>query len=539
MCTEIADGWRKDMQRLDGVCGVGVGGSSFLTIKIMSPIKEFQHLIIPLGDIKSATNEFGAEKCIGEGGFGKVYRGELLLKDGPTLVAIKRLKSSFGQGIPEFWREIMLLSRYKHENLVTLLGFCNEGGENIIVYEYLFNRSLDLYIRSADLSWDQRLRTCIGAAYGLQYLHDPQEGSEQSVLHRDIKSGNILLDEKWKPKIADFGLSKYGPANQPFTSLYTNAVGTMGMLDHSEPSESSRVIVRKDGWMEALSSDRFVNIIAQKIERTARPLVGEIVTSLETALQYQEEYEFEKKKEMMRHAVSEPDSDEYWDTKLPRDWEIISKKFNIPVATSKKELFTLLYQGLPFDKKNKATKKFLDYERFVYPSWVLEYDSRFHGKIRAAKYSYRACHNIKCEIKISMLSLVTMYAVNLVFKYPEEPKPEHEKLMRIRWKTKELIVHSIHHAKPIKDEYWYKITTWSFMNYEPNAEFDIPIEMMKLEDDIKGLKSLSIEDDADDVEYWEKKLPYEYRRYSEISDKLLDSTNKKKLYIRFLRGVSR
>ncbi|GJX97858.1 cytochrome b5-like heme/steroid binding domain-containing protein [Tanacetum coccineum] len=305
----------------------------------MSHIKEFQHLEIPLGDIKSATNDFGDEKCIGEGGFGKVYKGELLLKDGLTVVAIKRLQSSFGQGVPEFWREIMLLSCYKHENLVSLLGFCNEGGENILVYEYLSKRSLDLYIRNTDLSWDQRLRICIGAAYGLQYLHDPQDGSQQRVLHRDIKSGNILLDEDWKPKIADFGLSKYGPANQPFTFLYTNAVGTTGYCDplyvqtgfltkesdvYSFGVVLFEVLCGRQCVQNYEDNRRFLPVLARKcyeektldtiisnnlkdqispqclkefskiaykclqIEREKRPLMGEVVKSLDTALQYQD-----------------------------------------------------------------------------------------------------------------------------------------------------------------------------------------------------------------------------------------------------------
>lgn len=146
------------------------------------------------------------------------------------MVAVKRLDRALGQGPPEFWKEIMMLSRYKHENLVSLLGFCDEGGENILVYEYLSNRSLDFYSSSTTLSWNQRLHICIGAACGLQYLHDP-EGTQQRVLHRDIKSANILLDENWKAKVSDFGLSKFGPANQQFMFLVSNTVGTFGYCD--------------------------------------------------------------------------------------------------------------------------------------------------------------------------------------------------------------------------------------------------------------------------------------------------------------------
>nr|XP_043618332.1 probable receptor-like protein kinase At2g39360 [Erigeron canadensis] len=197
----------------------------------MSSIKEFQHLKISLKVLESATNNFSDANCLGRGGFGKVYKGEIVLSDVLTMVAIKRLDKSFGQGTVEFWKEIMMLSQYKHQYLVSLLGFCDEGGENLLVYEYLSNRSLDLYLDSVDLSWLQRLNICLGAAMGLQFLHEPLEGSQQRVLHRDIKSANILLDHEWRPKIADFGLSKLGPANQQFSFLYTYAVGTPGYYD--------------------------------------------------------------------------------------------------------------------------------------------------------------------------------------------------------------------------------------------------------------------------------------------------------------------
>ncbi|MFS7909158.1 putative protein kinase RLK-Pelle-CrRLK1L-1 family [Helianthus anomalus] len=196
----------------------------------MTPIKVFNHLKIPLDDIKLATNNFNETNYISRGGFGKVYKGELVYSGKLVMVAIKRLNPAHGQGTPEFWKEIMMLSRYKHKNLVSLLGFCDEGSEKILVYEYLSNKSLDMYLSDTNLSWIQRLKICIGAARGLEYLHNPR-GTMQRVLHRDIKSSNILLDEKWNAKISDFGLSKFGPANQEHTFLLSNAAGTLGYID--------------------------------------------------------------------------------------------------------------------------------------------------------------------------------------------------------------------------------------------------------------------------------------------------------------------
>ncbi|KAK1427647.1 hypothetical protein QVD17_16338 [Tagetes erecta] len=196
----------------------------------MAYMEQFQHLIIQLEAIKLATNNFSDESCIGRGGFGKVYKGKINGFDGHAMVALKRLDRAFGQGDPEFWKEIMMLSLYKHENIISLLGFCDDCGEKILVYEYIPNRSLDLYLNSDKLTWILRLKICIGAACGLAYLHSG-EGSQQRVLHHDIKSSNILLDENWNAKISDFGLSKFGPANQKYTFIFSNAVGKFGYCD--------------------------------------------------------------------------------------------------------------------------------------------------------------------------------------------------------------------------------------------------------------------------------------------------------------------
>lgn len=182
-----------------------------------------QHLKISLDDIKLATNNFDNNNFIGRGGFGKVYKGEITL-------SVKRLDRAMGQGDREFLMEIQMLSCYKHKNLISLIGFCDEGGENILVYEYAKYGSLDKYISDSNLSRIKRLQISLGAARGLNYLHD-DVGPQHRVLHRDIKSSNILLNENWEAKISDFGLSKIGPSNVEFTFLVTSAVGTFGYVD--------------------------------------------------------------------------------------------------------------------------------------------------------------------------------------------------------------------------------------------------------------------------------------------------------------------
>ncbi|CAI9290912.1 unnamed protein product [Lactuca saligna] len=191
----------------------------------------YKHLEIPLENIQQATDHFSESHYLAKGGFGKVYRAELMLSNGSTIVAaVKRLTPSNKHGDADFWREIMLLSKYKHVNIILLLGFCYQSPERILVYEYAPKNSLNNHLSDPNFTWVQRLKICLGAARGLEYLHNPR-GGQQRVLHRDIKSANILLDENWNAKIADFGFSKYGPANQEHSILISEPKGTLGYCD--------------------------------------------------------------------------------------------------------------------------------------------------------------------------------------------------------------------------------------------------------------------------------------------------------------------
>ncbi|KAJ0896255.1 putative protein kinase RLK-Pelle-CrRLK1L-1 family [Helianthus annuus] len=194
----------------------------------MSSIEEeVKHLQIPLQELSNATSGFSKRNLIGTGGFGKVYQGNSV-KHGD--IAIKMLDPWQGQGDHEFKTEIALLSVYKHENIVSLLGFCHEDGKKMLVYKHESNGSLDKHLNNPDLTWIQRLHICLDAARGLQYLHGDVE-PHRRILHRDVKSSNILLDEHWKAKISYFGLSRMSPANMECTFLISNACGTIGYID--------------------------------------------------------------------------------------------------------------------------------------------------------------------------------------------------------------------------------------------------------------------------------------------------------------------
>ncbi|KAH6804258.1 Leucine-rich repeat protein kinase family protein [Perilla frutescens var. frutescens] len=178
-------------------------------------------------EIKKCTNNFSKMNDLGNGGFGKVYRGTL---PNGQLVAIKRAQHGSTQGGLEFKTEIELLSRVHHKNVVSLVGFCFDKGEQMLVYEYISNGTLKDSLTGKSgirLDWTRRLRIALGAAKGVQYLHDL---ANPPIIHRDIKSNNILLDQHLNAKVADFGLSK--PISEPEKSHVTTQVkGTMGYLD--------------------------------------------------------------------------------------------------------------------------------------------------------------------------------------------------------------------------------------------------------------------------------------------------------------------
>ncbi|XP_008804702.1 cold-responsive protein kinase 1 [Phoenix dactylifera] len=178
-------------------------------------------------ELRSATEDFSSANKIGEGGFGSVFKGKL--KDG-TVVAIKVLSSESRQGVREFLNELTVISTIVHENLVRLYGCCVEGGERILVYNFLENNSLAQTLlgggcSNIQFSWRTRCNICIGVARGLAFLH---EEVRPHIVHRDIKASNILLDKDLTPKISDFGLAKLLPANM--THVSTRVAGTIGYL---------------------------------------------------------------------------------------------------------------------------------------------------------------------------------------------------------------------------------------------------------------------------------------------------------------------
>ncbi|VVA35917.1 PREDICTED: G-type lectin S-receptor [Prunus dulcis] len=185
---------------------------------------------VPFFDLQSildATDNFSNANKLGQGGYGPVYKGKL---PGGQEIAVKRLSSCSGQGLEEFKNEVLLIAKLQHRNLVRLLGYCVEGDEKMLVYEYMANKSLDSFIFDRRLcmllNWDMRFNVILGIARGLLYLH---QDSRLRIIHRDLKTSNILLGEDMNPKISDFGLARIFGGNETAANT-SRVVGTYGYM---------------------------------------------------------------------------------------------------------------------------------------------------------------------------------------------------------------------------------------------------------------------------------------------------------------------
>lgn len=178
-------------------------------------------------ELAAATKNFRPESFIGEGGFGRVYKGRL--ESTGQIVAVKQLDRNGLQGNREFLVEVLMLSLLHHPNLVNLIGYCADGDQRLLVYEFMPLGSLEDHLHDLPpdkeaLDWNTRMKIAAGAAKGLEYLHDK---ANPPVIYRDFKSSNILLEEGFHPKLSDFGLAKLGPVGDK-SHVSTRVMGTYG-----------------------------------------------------------------------------------------------------------------------------------------------------------------------------------------------------------------------------------------------------------------------------------------------------------------------
>ncbi|KAL3754540.1 hypothetical protein ACJRO7_001736 [Eucalyptus globulus] len=192
--------------------------------------KDKKGIEVPFFDLEiilQATNHFADENKLGRGGFGPVYKATF---PGGQEIAVKRLLSGSGQGLEEFKNEVVLIAKLQHRNLVKLVGYCVKGDEKMLLYEYMPNKSLDSFIfdqtRCSLLTWEIRFEIILGITRGMLYLH---QDSRLRIIHRDLKTSNVLLDEEMTPKISDFGLARIFEAKQTEANTQ-RVIGTYGYM---------------------------------------------------------------------------------------------------------------------------------------------------------------------------------------------------------------------------------------------------------------------------------------------------------------------
>ncbi|MBA0867922.1 hypothetical protein Goshw_006070 [Gossypium schwendimanii] len=224
--------------------------------KVSARIFTFRELVV-------ATDNFNPDCLIGEGGFGRVYQGYIESID--QVVAVKQLDRNGLQGSREFFSEVLMLSLVQHPNLVNLIGYCADGDQRILVYEYMPNGSLDHLLDlppgQQPLDWNTRMKIAVGAAKGLEYLHD---FADPPIIFRDFKASNILLDANFKPKLSDFGLAKLGPTEGK-EHVSTRVMGTYGYCA-PEYAMTGKLTVKSDVYsfgvvfLEIISGRRAIDL---------------------------------------------------------------------------------------------------------------------------------------------------------------------------------------------------------------------------------------------------------------------------------------
>nr|GEW76234.1 probable receptor-like protein kinase At5g18500 [Tanacetum cinerariifolium] len=309
----------------------------------LSGLPEFSHLgwghWFTLRDLENATNKFSKDNVIGEGGYGIVYRGHLV---NGSLVAIKKILDNVGQAEKEFRVEVEAIGHVRHKNLVRLLGYCIEGTHRLLVYEYVNNGNLEQWLHGAMrehgyFTWEARMKVIAGTAKALAYLH---EAIEPKVVHRDIKSSNILIDAEFNAKLSDFGLAKLLGAGK--SHITTRVMGTFGYVapeyansgllneksdvysfgvllleaitgrnpvDYGRPSEEVNLV----DWLKRMVANRQLDELVDP-EIDARPSRRALKRALLTALRCVDPYS--DRRPTMGDVVRMLESDEY---QLTRD----------------------------------------------------------------------------------------------------------------------------------------------------------------------------------------------------------------------------
>ncbi|KAM0005566.1 putative protein kinase RLK-Pelle-CrRLK1L-1 family [Helianthus debilis subsp. tardiflorus] len=480
------------------------------------PLKKLR---ISYKDIEFATENFSEKSCVGSDISWKAYKGELPTPQDNanwrTTIVAKRWDSKLAQADHQFRTEFNILVKYNHENIVGLVGYCNEMDEKIIVYEHMSKGSLDQYVKDDNLTWMKRLDICIDVAIGLEFLHQG-DVTLKKVVHGNIKSPSILLDDDWKAKISNFELSsldslhqdvKHGSNNAHATTSYFDAQYKQGFIteksdiysfgvvlfeilcgrlawveDHKDHSESLSSLAKRcyeEGKLHEIvfediikqigpeSLATFADIAYQCLHDKSeeQPTAREVVIQLKKALDVQKDYDI-------------------WETQLPEDYkEIIqmSKNPEIYSTAKRKDIYDTLSKGILIqegkvwfsigsngERNEMVSASHFSYENDCSHKWSSVQESRFDKVVELLDIS-----NLNMQINISSRSLSSgvNYGVHLVFKFCGAKKSVAKGMyVNLTYKMGNETLNA--YFATWREDEWMTIELYRFMNYKESDTTD-------------------------------------------------------------------
>ncbi|KAL8263417.1 hypothetical protein R6Q59_024766 [Mikania micrantha] len=463
------------------------------------------NLHISVEVIKLGTDNFSDCKCIGEGRYWKQYAGEILHADKHITVVAKRWDNKSPQTRHQFLTELQILSQYKHENIISLVGYCNEGGERIIVYESASNGSLDKHLANASLSWIKRLKIFIDVAKGLEFLH-----TSVSRMHWGIKSASILLDGDWKAKISNLELSAQLSSMESIHDHITddNAYVSkydieLGFLTKESDIYSLGVVIKElfrgiparldslhiyryyytgslrhqdafDGiekQIDPKTFKTFADIAGRCLDDKAfnRPDATQVITELEKALEFQEDYE-------------------KWEPRLPVDYQKIIQMSKTPELYQsiemRRDLYNMFLKGILLQDGNLFSIGTNGERNEMMPARRFSYGNRRSHKWRSADGSrfpkvaeITDISNLKIQIKMKkqFISPSVNHKVYLIFRVCGPRKSQAKRMyVNLKYKTGNETLHA--YFATWREDGWMMIELFQSLNNKEDTDFEVLLE---------------------------------------------------------------
>ncbi|XP_076956610.1 uncharacterized protein LOC143631871 [Bidens hawaiensis] len=463
-------------------------------------------LQISLKDIELATEKFSQKNYCGSGRYWKAYKGKLP----HAAIVANRWDSKFND---QFRTELDILFKRKHKNIISLVGFCNETNEKIIVYEHMSKGSLNIYLKDSNLRWIKRLKICIDVASALEFLHGG-DVTLKKVVHRDIKSHGILLNDNWDAKISNFELSTFDSSNQEMEHItddaYLDPQYKQGLTEKSDIYSLGVVLVeilsgrlaRVEGHED---NSQFLGSLAKHhydqgkldqmvFEDMKKQIVEQSLTTFaDIAYQCLDEYEHMRPQAsevviQLKKALEFQEDSEIWEPKLPRAYKEIIRLSGTSEIYNKKDIYVKLSEGihLPKDKVWFILSDNGELNKMVSATAAnFSYKNRESHKCRSIHISrfwkvakMLDISNLKIQVTIDnrFLSPDVIYGIYLIFKFSDPRIFSHKQRLYVNLKYKNGTDTLNSYFATWRDEEWMMIELHRFSNHKEGVSFTFLLE---------------------------------------------------------------